>query len=256
MRGNDIFNIEGKLIIITGASSGIGQQCAITCSKMGARLVLLGRSQERLKETFDMLENQSEHISFLLDLVKYDKTADVISEIVKLKGKISGLINCAGISTTLAFNAISTQKMEHFFQTNVMGAMNLTKHVLKNTHFSEQGGSIVFISSVMGLVGEKGKSLYSLTKGSLIATSRSMAIELAPRKIRVNCISPGVVKTPMSQKAVYSNSEESLKEMISLHPLGLGKPEDIAYASVYLLSDASNWITGTNLIVDGGYTAK
>ena len=111
-------------------------------------------------------------------------------------------------------------------------------------------------TSVMGIVGEVAKSLYSMTKGALIAGSRSLAIELADRKIRVNCISPGVVVTPMTQKAVYSRDDESMKKVTELHPLGLGTPEDVANACIYLLSDASRWISGTNLIADGGYTAR
>ena len=128
--------------------------------------------------------------------------------------------------------------------------------LLNKLHFSEDGGSIVFISSVMGVVGENGKTLYSMTKGALISAVKSMSVELAPRKIRVNAISPGMVETPMSKNAIYSRNEESLDKLRKMHPLGFGKPEDVANASVFLLSDASRWITGTNLIVDGGYLAK
>jgi NAD(P)-dependent dehydrogenase (short-subunit alcohol dehydrogenase family) len=108
----------------------------------------------------------------------------------------------------------------------------------------------------MGVAGENGKTLYSMTKGALIAAVKSMSIELAPRKIRVNCISPGVVETPMSKSAVYSKDEDSLNRTKSLHPLGIGHPEDVANACIFLLSDASKWITGTNLVIDGGYLAR
>ena len=129
------------------------------------------------------------------------------------------------------------EKMEEFFRTNVSGALNLTKHAVKLAHFSEEGGSVIFISSVMGVAGENGKTLYSMTKGALIAAARSMAIELAPRKIRVNTVSPGVVESPMSKNAVYSKDEESLDRIKGLHPLGLGSPEDVANACLFLLSD-------------------
>lgn len=118
------------------------------------------------------------------------------------------------------------------------------------------GASIVFIASVMSHVGEVGKTLYAMTKGALVSSAKSMAIELAPRNIRVNTLSPGVVKTPMSSKSAYSQNNESLSKIISKHPLGLGEANDIANACVYLLSEASKWTTGTNLIIDGGYTAK
>lgn len=250
------FNLNGKTIIITGASSGIGRQCSIACSHMGAAVVLFGRDQQRLKETLELMEKPGKHLIYSVDLIEYDRIVNAVNEIVTNKGMIDGLINCAGISTTLPLNAILPQKMEHFFQTNVIGAVNLTKQVVKSSHFSEMGGSIIFISSVMGLAGENGKTLYSMTKGALIAVVKSMSVELARRKIRVNSISPEVVETPMSKSAVYNRDNKSLNKIRSLHPLGLGKPEDIANACIFLLSDASRWITGTNIIVDGGYLAR
>jgi NAD(P)-dependent dehydrogenase (short-subunit alcohol dehydrogenase family) len=250
------FSLAGKNILVTGASSGIGRQCAITCSHMGATVTIFGRDQNRLMETLSIMEDPERHSVVAVDLIEYEKVEDEVRKVVSKKGKIEGLINCAGISTTLPLNAVSPQKMERFFQTNVIGAINLTRLIIKSSHFSEAGGSIIFISSVMGVVGETGKTLYSMTKGALIAAVKSMAIELAARKIRINCISPGVVETPMSKNAVYSRNEESLNKIKSLHPLSLGQPEDVANACVFLLSDASRWITGTNLIVDGGYLAK
>jgi NAD(P)-dependent dehydrogenase (short-subunit alcohol dehydrogenase family) len=250
------FTLNNKLILITGASSGIGRQCAISCSLMGATVVLFGRDQKQLKDTLSLMESPGKHIVIAVDLLEYDKVTETVNDIVNQKGKIEGLINCAGISTTLALNGVSPQKMEHFLKTNVVGAINLTKRVVKSSYFSDTGGSIIFISSVMGVVGENGKTLYSLTKGALIAAVKSMAIELANRKIRVNAISPGVVESPMSKHAVYSKNEESLTRIKRLHPLSLGQPQDVANACVFLLSDASRWITGTNLIVDGGYLAR
>ena len=253
--GNSPFSLAGKVIIVTGASSGIGRQCAISCSRMGAVIALMGRDYERLMETLNSMENKDNHFVCAGDLTDYDNVAEKVRDIVNEKGKINGLVNCAGISTTLPLNAISPQKMNNFFQTNVIGAINLTKQVIKPPNFSDSGGSIIFMSSVMGVVGEKGKILYSMTKGALIAAVRSMSLEFATRKIRINCISPGVVETTMSKNAVYSQNKDSLERIRALHPLGLGTPEDVANACVFLLSDAAIWITGTNLIVDGGYLA-
>jgi NAD(P)-dependent dehydrogenase (short-subunit alcohol dehydrogenase family) len=250
------FSLENKLIAVTGASSGIGRQCAIACSQMGATVILFGRDKGRLNDTLHQMDNSAIHPVYSIDLTEYNEISKFVSEIVGLKGQIDGLINCAGISITLPINAISPEKMEVFFNSNVAGPINLTKQIVKSAHFSEQGGSIIFISSVMSIAGENGKTLYSMTKGALSAAARSMAIELAKRKIRVNCISPGVVLTQMSKSAVYSQNEESLNIIKNLHPLGLGETQDIAYACVFLLSDASRWITGTNLIVDGGYLAR
>jgi len=250
------FSLTDKLILITGSSSGIGRQSAITCSQMGATVVLFGRNQERLSETASLLDDPSKHLIFAIDLTEHEKVSEAVKSIVSKKGKISGLINCAGISTTLPLNAISIEKMEHFFQTNVIGAIHLTKQVIKASNFSDGGGSIIFLSSVMGVVGENGKSLYSMTKGALIAVVKSMSIELAHRKIRINAVSPGVVETSMSRNAIYSRDEKSLNRIMNLHPLGLGQPEDVAYTCIFLLSDAARWITGTNLVVDGGYLSK
>lgn len=250
------FSLDDKLILVTGASSGIGRQCAVACSFFGARVVLFGRDPARLDTTLQLMKEPEKHIKYAVDLVEYKKVEEIIPDLVGTRGKIDGLINCAGISTTLPINSSTPEKMEFFFKTNVIGPMNLTRLVIKPSHFSKTGGSVIFISSVMGVVGESGKVLYSLTKGALIASAKSLAVELSSRKIRVNTISPGVVESPMSQKAVYSKDQESLNRINELHLLGLGKSEDIANACVFILSDSGKWITGTNLIVDGGYLAK
>lgn len=250
------FSLENKRIVITGASSGIGRHCSIVCSRMGARLILFGRDQARLSETLQGMVNPENHVVNAIDLLAYTDITNKVNEIVHNIGRIDGLVNCAGISTTLPVNAVSPEKMIFFFQTNVIGPINLTRQIVRSANFSEKGGSVIFISSIMSVAGERGKTLYSMTKGALVSAAKSMAIELSKRKIRVNCISPGVVVTPMSQNAVYSKDVESLNRIKDLHPLGLGKPEDVANACVFLLSDASGWITGTNLIVDGGYFAR
>ncbi|SMO50561.1 NAD(P)-dependent dehydrogenase, short-chain alcohol dehydrogenase family [Saccharicrinis carchari] len=250
------FNLNNKVIIITGASSGIGRQCAISCSAMGARVMLFGRDAQRLDETLQAMVDVSKHETFAVDLCEYKQTASIVKDISTRIGRISGLINCAGISTTLPINAVSADKMEAFFKTNVLAGINLSKQVVAASNFSQQGGSVIFISSVMGVVGAKGKTLYSMTKGALISATKSLAVELAAKHIRVNAVSPGVVHTPMSKSAIYSRNKEALDVVTKQHPLGLGKPEDVANACMFLLSDASRWITGTNLVVDGGYLAK
>jgi NAD(P)-dependent dehydrogenase (short-subunit alcohol dehydrogenase family) len=255
MTHKDAFGLTDKRILITGASSGIGRQCAISCSRKGAKLVLLGRDQSRLNETLALLSRRTQHLIYSVDLLEYDRVSVFIDEIVSKIGRFDGVINCAGISTTLPLNSLSSDKMEYFLRTNVIGPINLTRQLVKSDHFSESGGSVIFISSVMSVVGDKGKALYSSTKGALVSTVRSLAVELATRQIRVNAVSPGVVESPMSKNAVYSNNVESLNRIRSLHPLGLGLPEDVANACIFLLSDAGRWVTGINLIIDGGYTA-
>lgn len=218
--------------------------------------MLFGRNKERLAETLGLMKDAARHSAHSLDLLEYDKVEEVFREEVGARGKIEGLVHCAGISTTLPFRMLTPKKLDEFFSINVYSAVNLTKIVTKPAYMREEGGSVVFMSSVMGSVGESGKTLYSMTKGALLSGSKSLALELANRKIRVNCISPGVVETPMSQKAVYSQDEASLERVKSYHPLGLGQVQDVANACVFLLSDAARWITGSNLFVDGGYTAR
>ncbi len=256
MNQPDIFSLIGKRILITGASSGIGRQCAISCSQKGAAVVLLGRDQVRLNETLASTLNPSGNLVYSVDLLEYEHVAAVVADAVNRIGRLDGLINCAGISTTLPVNAISNDKMEHFFQTNVIGPINITRQFIRKNHISGSGGSVIFISSVMAVVGEKGKMIYSTTKGALVSAVRSLAIELASRKIRVNAVSPGVVESPMSENAIYSRNEDSLNKIREMHPLGLGVPGDVANTCIFLLSDAARWITGSNILVDGGYTAR
>jgi NAD(P)-dependent dehydrogenase (short-subunit alcohol dehydrogenase family) len=248
------FSLIGKNILITGASSGIGRQCAITCNSLGAYVILIGRSEEKLKETASQLVNKN-YILFATDITAYEPTITGLESLLE-NTKIDGVIHAAGISTTLPLRNITPEKLQPYFETNVFAAINITKLLTKTKFANPNGMSIVFLASVMGVVGELGKTIYSLTKGALVAGTKSLALELAQKKIRVNCISPGVVETPMSATAVYAQNEEAYNKIKSYHPIGLGKPEDIANASVFLLSDGARWITGTNLIVDGGYLAR
>ncbi len=250
------FSLSGKVILVTGASSGIGRACAIRCAEAGASLILLARNEARLQETAAALPAQTPRVIIQADLASGQLPEVALKEAVITLGKISGMVYAAGISTTMPLRLLDDAKMLSFFQTNVSGAVLLSKWLSKPAHLSENGGSIVMLASVMGMVGEAGKTVYSLTKGALIAGARSMALELAPKKLRVNTIAPGVVVTPMTDGAVYSQQEETREKIISLHPLGLGNTDDIAYACIYLLSDAARWITGANIAIDGGYTAR
>lgn len=250
------FSLKNKNIVITGASSGIGRACAVCCSQMGARLLLIGRQIEELENTKALLVQPELATILVLDLSRFEEVTEKIKSVLPEFGPVDGAVHAAGISTTLPFRNISVDKMNNFFQVNVAAALHLTQLLIKPGNVSANGASIVFITSVMSQVGESAKVLYSMSKGALLAASRSMAIELAPKKIRVNCIAPGVVDTPMSQKAYYSQNEELKERIHLLHPLGLGQPDDVGNACVFLLSDAGRWVTGTQLMIDGGYTAR
>lgn len=251
------FSLENKVIIVTGASSGIGAQCAIDCSKMGARVVLVARNEERLKQTLEQCEESSRHIILPLDLSSSDGLKDAIKDVVAKVGKINGVVNCAGMSSVTPLKLVTDELLDQFFRTNVYSAINLSKEVTRVGNYDkEHGCSIIFFASIMGICGDKCKTMYSATKGALIAAARSMACELAKNKIRVNVVSPGAIETPINAKLPHMADPELRKELEDKHLLGLGECSDIANACIYLLSDAAKWVTGQNLIVDGGYTAK
>lgn len=248
-------NLNNKNIIITGASSGIGRQCAITFSQVGANIILVARNKEKLEQTFNKL-NKGNHITFAQDLTEYDKLEEIINISVGKMGKISGFVHSAGIEMILPLKGMQPSYYEKMFAINVIAGFEIAKIISKKKYLDEKGASFVFISSVMGILGQPGRVGYCSSKGALISGIKAMALELAKKNIRVNCILPGVVKTEMSNEMFRRLSEESKKEIVDMHPLGLGMPEDIANASAFLLSDASRWMTGSNLIVDGGYSAK
>jgi len=252
---NSIFNLKNKNIIATGASSGIGRQCAITFSQLGANIILIARNEERLKETFNKLD-KGNHLFISQDITEYAKLEEVINNAVDKVGKISGFVHSVGIEMTLPLRSMQPSYYEDMFAVNVISGFELARIISKKKYLGEKGTSFVFISSVMGILGQPGKVAYCASKGALILGAKAMALELAKKNIRVNCILPGVVETEMSNKMFQGLSEESKKEIIDMHPLGLGKPEDIANTCAFLLSDASRWVTGTNLIVDGGYSAR
>ena len=251
------FSLENKVIIVTGASSGIGAQCAIDCSKMGAKVVLVARNEERLKQTLEQCENLSRHIILPLDLSSSVGLKEAIKDVVGKVGKINGVVNCAGMSSVTPLKLVTDELLDQFFRTNVYSAINLSKEVTRAGNYDKENGcSIIFFASIMGICGEKCKTMYSATKGALIAAARSMACELAKNKVRVNVVSPGAIETPINAKLPHMADPELRKELEDKHLLGLGECSDISNACIYLLSDAAKWVTGQNLIVDGGYSCK
>lgn len=248
------FSLEKKTIIVTGASSGIGRQCAIDCSKMGAKVILIGRNQKRLDETLSMLDNNI-HQTYSYDLTQIDGIKKLVNEIVYSNGKINGLIHAAGIEITKPLKLLEPNDYEVIYRTNNLSGFELVRQ-LSSIKNMDKGGSIIFISSITAIIGRAGVAAYAASKGALISATRSYALELAKRNIRINCISPGTILTPMMQNYLKDIDEESYKKRVEGFPLGLGETTDISLASIFLLSNASRWITGQNFIIDGGYTIK
>ena len=205
----------------------------------------------------EQCEEPSRHMILPFDLSSSDGLKETIKDVVAKVGKINGVVNCAGMSSVTPLKLVTDELLDQFFRTNVYSAINLSKEVTRVGNYDkEHGCSIIFFASIMGLCGEKCKTMYSATKGALIAAARSMACELAKNKVRVNVVSPGAIETPINAKLPHMADPELRKELEEKHLLGLGECSDIANSCIYLLSDAAKWVTGQNIIVDGGYTCK
>ena len=243
------FSLEGKTILVTGASSGIGQGIAVECSKMGAKVVITGRNKERLKETFDWLDGNG-HVMIAADL---NNEAD-IEKLAAESPVLDGLVNNAGRGLSKPVNFIKSQDLQEVYQTNVFGVILLTKMLLKAKKINK-GGSIVFTSSLSSYVSAAGLSVYASSKAAVSAFMRTCAIELGPKKIRCNAVLPGMVETKLINDGTYTDASKQAD--LNLYPLGrYGSPVDIALGVVYLLSNASSWITGLEMIIDGGRKLK
>lgn len=244
------FSLEGKTILVTGASSGIGRQTAIECSKMGAKIVACGRNEERLAEVISALEGDG-HISFAGDLVENEN----IKHLVETVPNVDGTVFAAGRGLTLPFAFSTREKFDEIFNINFFSNVELLRMLSKKKKINN-GGSVVFIVSIGGTKRfSPGNGIYGAAKAALNSMVHFSAIELAAKKIRVNGICPGMIDTPLIHKGTLS--EEQLKADADKYPLKrYGNPEDVAMGAVYLLSDASSWVTGHSLVIDGGITAK
>lgn len=246
------FSLQGKHILITGASSGIGRQCAVNCDRMGARLLLVGRNKSRLVETLGMLSG-SDHDYVVTDLNKIPPT--YIEELVTLHGAFDGFVHSAGIEKTVPVKFLKKADYVEVFNTNAFSAFEIIRQLCSRRIFKD-GGSIVLISSITSLIARGGVCAYAASKGAINSAVRVMALELSKRRIRVNSISPGTILTPMMKDYLASLTDDEQKKRVDGFPLGLGTSDDVANGVIYLLSDAARWVTGSNLVIDGGYTAR
>ncbi len=239
------FSLEGKTILVTGASSGIGRATAIECSKLGARVILTGRNKERLLQVYEQLEGVG-HQMIPADLVNSEDMENLVGQIPQ----IDGLVNNAGISHTKLIGFIKHDDLETVFATNAFAPILLTKMILKKKKLNNNA-SIVFVSSAASINPDVANSIYSATKAAIASFSRSCAKELASKRIRSNSVHPGMIETELVQNLVFS--EEELEKDKSRYLLKrYGKPEEVAWAIIYLLSNASAWTTGAQLVIDGG----
>lgn len=245
------FSLQGKTILVTGASSGIGATVAIECSKMGACVIVTGRNEERLEQTFAQLDTtiDANHRMIVADLTDEASISSLVDQIDGL----DGLVNNAGVNRVKPVTFIKQDDLDYVYQSNAWAAVNLTRMLCKKKKLKKTG-SIVFTSSVSAFYNAPGRALYASSKAALTAFMRSFAVELADKGIRANAVHPGLVETKLMSE---NFTEEELKNNLKEYPLNrFGKTEDVAWAIIYLLSDASSWVTGTSLIVDGGFMLK
>lgn len=248
MKSNNPFSLAEKYILVTGAASGIGRCLAIEASNLGATLVLVDMNEDKLVETKAML-NGDGHVSITADLTSTEQ----INRIASLIPPLDGLVNCAGIGITLPFKFCNEMELRRVMDINFFAPILLTQTLLKARKINRKA-SIVYMASIDGTVcGHIGNSIYSASKGAIMGSVRSQALELAPRGIRVNCVSPARVNTPLIKRD--NISDEQVVANMQLYPMKrYAEPHEIAYYIIYLLSDASTYTTGSNLVIDGGFT--
>lgn len=248
-------DFSGRRLVVTGASSGIGRAIAVELGRRGAHLVLMGRDAQRLEETARLTSGVEVDV-LALDLREAAAAAAAVREVVARRGRLAGLCHCAGVVETLPLSALRLDSFRAMFEVNVTAGLELARTVTRRDCLEEAGGAILFVSSIYASVGQAGQIGYSASKGALLAAARAMAVELARRKIRVNTISPGLVHTPLADAALAKLDPQKLQALEAAHPLGSGTPEDVARAAAFLLAPQNRWITGIDLVIDGGYTAQ
>jgi len=243
------FSLAGKTILITGASSGIGKATAIECSKLGASLIITGRDKNRLNEVYEALEGDR-HIQQILDL----RDSSMLESFVKELPEINGCVNNAGIGGKVPIAFIKQEELQAILDINTIAPILLTQLLVKKKKM-KKGASMVLTSSISGVFSvDIGNTIYSVTKSAIDGFMKNAAIELAVKGIRVNSVNPGMVETPL----IHSEgmlTKEDYENDIAKYPLKrYGQPNDVAWGIIYLLSDASSWITGVDLKIDGGYS--
>lgn len=242
------FSLEGKKILVTGASSGIGQETAIQCSRLGAQIILTGRDKERLNETYNQLSGEG-HIQMIADLTIQEELENIVASVSDL----DGVVLCAGKPKTLPFLFCTRENFDDVFSINFFSPIELLRLLVKKKKMNKNS-SVVFVSSIGGVrTHGASNSIYGASKSAIDSVMKSCARELAPKKIRVNSVNPGMVETKLIHAGMIT--EEQLEADKKTYPLQrYGNPYDIAMGIVYLLSDASSWVTGHPLVIDGGKT--
>jgi len=246
--------LAGRRIVVTGASSGIGRAAAEQFACLGAHICLLARRKHLLEDVRLSLVEPDRHLACEFDLSKTDEIADRMKDIAATFGPISGLFHAAGVESLTPLKVTKDQQVLALLQSSVVAAVMLIKAVTSMRVMDQsQPAAIVLMSSVAAVRGHPSLAAYSAAKAGCEGAMRSLAVELAPKGIRVNAIASSAVETPMHERTLKGMNEQMLSSYLQRHPLGFGRPEDVAHAATFLISPLSRWITGTTLNVDGGY---
>ena len=246
--------LEGKVAIITGAASGLGQATALLFAREGAKVVIADINEVGAAETLDQIEAAGgKGLVVRTDVTSAKDTERMVEKTVQTYGKLDILFNNAGIAMRLPVVELAEADWERCIDINLKGVFLCSKYALPEM-IKNGGGSIINMSSIYGIVGARTRAAYAASKGGVANLTRSMALDYAKYNVRVNCICPGFVETPLFKGVVRTQAE--YEALVNLHPMGrLGLPIEIAYGALYLASDESSFVTGIALPIDGGYTA-
>lgn len=245
-------DMKGALVLVTGASSGIGRETAILLSQLNARVVITGRNKERLSQTLDRLEGTG-HSSEPFDLDDTEAIPKWLRSIVDRNGPLGGMAHCAGVLQVLPVQFLTTAKVESLMHTNLTSSIMLVK-AFRARGCAVRGSGVVLISSTSPITGDAGLGAYAASKAAMIGFSRSAANELLADGLRINCVAPAVVKTEMVDRLSENVGADRVDVLTKRHPLGLGEPRDVAHAVAFLLAQTGRWISGSTLVIDGGVT--
>lgn len=257
--GPSTFNplsLEGRHYIVTGASSGIGRCTARLVHRLGGQLSVVDYDAAGLESLCDELGDSDTVRAHFADLSDIESIDAMVARCVASGGPLNGVVHCAGVQAIAPVRSLQIDVWRKIFAVNTEAALALGKAMASKKVYAGDDGSIVFLSSVMGMVGSAGAIPYSMSKAALDGMARSLALELAARRIRVNCVAPGFVQTPLFERTEKLWDDKQKRAVEEMHPLGFGVPEDVANAVAFLLADTGRWITGSVLVVDGGYLAR
>ena len=245
---NNIINLTNKTFVVTGAGSGIGREAAKVLSEQGAKVVMLDLNQEGLDETKALLTGEG-HIIRTVDLTSFENLPELVKEIIAETGAVDGLVHCAGISSRKPLNVLRPEGFSKVMDVNFYSFEELTRLFSKRGNMND-GGSIVVMSSISSIRGYKAKAEYCVSKAAVDAFVRCMALELAPKRIRINSVMAAEVLTPLALKARETNAMVGAADFVA--PLGPSEPYEVANTIAFLLSDATKTITGASILIDGG----